>query len=112
MQAEVQTEAMSYDVEVSGWDRQLDFFVEKTTLEWFENRARYIYVRHPVTDGAVVFVRALDGTSAEASFPIAYQIERVTSPDAEGMRKAMLQQLQPRAVRSNLRRVPAAASLE
>jgi hypothetical protein len=112
MEAQVRADLTTYEVEVSGWDREQDFFVEKTTLQWIENRSRFVYVRHPISDGAVVFVRVLDGTSADTSFPIAYQVERVMPPDTRGLRRAMLQQLQPRAVRSNLRRISTVASLE
>jgi hypothetical protein len=104
MSAQAQIQSARYDAEISGWDREQSFFVEKTTLEWYENVARIVYVRHPVTSGAVIFVRLVDPTSELNTFPIAYQAESVSAPDVSGLRKVFLQQLQPRAAMPSHRR--------
>jgi hypothetical protein len=112
MSTQPQFEVTHYDVEVSGWDREQAFFVEKTILEWHENRAKIICVRHPLSAGAVVFVRLIDPTSYTATFPIAYQTESVTPPDIRGVRRVVLQQLQPRAAMPGPRRMPTQESHE
>jgi len=112
MTTQTQMEASSYEVEVSGWDREQSFFVEKTTLEWYENVAKIIYVRHPISTGAVVFVRVIDPTSEKNAFPLAYQADSVSLPDLNGVRKVLLNQLHPRAVMPNLRRIAASERRE
>ena len=94
---EVALETNSYQVEVSGWDREQTFFVEKTVLEWNGDGGKQLYVRHPIAPGAVVFVRLIDPTAERATFPLAYQAELVTGPDAQGIRFVQLAQLKPRA---------------
>lgn len=90
-------EANTYQVEVSGWDREQTFFVEKTVLEWNGDGAKHILVRNPIAPGAVIFVRLVDPTAERATFPLAYQAESVSGPDSHGVREVQLTQMQPRA---------------
>ncbi len=88
--------ATSYPVEISGWDREQQFFVEKTALDWSEDSGKRVYLRHPVRDGAVVFVRLLSPTSSGQGFPIAYQVDNVKPVDSCGIYTLQLMQLKPR----------------
>ncbi len=73
----------SYRVEVSGWDAQDAFFVEKTTLEWDAAGGKRLLLRSQVAIGAVVFVRLLDPTGRQA-IPVAYHVLGVGRPDGRG----------------------------
>jgi len=58
-----------YRVEVSGWDKNEAFFVEKSDLEWTENSGKRLVLSHEVPDRAVVFVRLLRAVGADRSHP-------------------------------------------
>ncbi len=73
----------SYRVEVSGWDTQDVFFVEKTTLEWDESGGKRVLLRSPVATGAVVFVRLMDPSGRQA-IPVAYHVLGVGRSDGHG----------------------------
>ena len=90
----------TYRVEVSGWDLEENFFVEKTELEWSEEQGKKVYMRHPLRDGAVVFVRLIQPTCSGHTFPIAYQVEKVRS-GSRGMWDVRLVQLHPRTGRTD-----------
>ena len=87
----------SYRIEISGWDSGENFFVEKTDLDWSEEPGKKVRLRHPVRNGAVVFVRLIHPTAVGHSFPVAYQVENVSSPNAGGMQEISLVQLNPRS---------------
>jgi hypothetical protein len=84
-----------YRVEVSGWDSDRDFFVEKTDLHWDEDSGKRILIGHELSRNALVFVRLLQPVSPERTSPVAYSAEfsRV-SPD--GRNDYRLTQLGPR----------------
>ncbi|MCL6565940.1 MAG: hypothetical protein K6U09_05905 [Acidobacteriia bacterium] len=75
--------AASYRVEVSGWDAQDGFFVEKTTLEWDESGEKRVLLRSQVASGAVVFVRLLDPSGRQA-IPVAYHVLGVGRAEVRG----------------------------
>ncbi len=85
--------AASYPVEVSGWDREQQFFVEKTELDWAEDDSKRIYLRHAMRVGSVVFVRLLSPASPGQGFPIAYQVANVKPADSTGIYTLHLLQL-------------------
>src|ERR1700730_662550 len=67
----------SYRVEVSGWDKDHTFFVEKSELEWNEESGKQVALNHAVPDGTVIFLRLLQPISASKSRPVAYEAELV-----------------------------------
>jgi hypothetical protein len=83
-------------IEISGWDAAQKFFVEKSTLEWLETGIRRTCVRTPLRPGTMVFARALANYSCNPSFPVAYVVESISSPDQAGFREMILTQLRPR----------------
>jgi hypothetical protein len=83
-------------IEISGWDAAQNFFVEKTTLEWLESGIRRAYVRTPLRPGSMKFARALDNYSFNPSFPVAYMVDSISSPDSAGYQELVLDQLRPR----------------
>jgi hypothetical protein len=46
-------------VEISGWDSNENFFVEKTLLSWEEKGSVYVLLRTALNQGSMVFVRML-----------------------------------------------------
>lgn len=89
-----------YPIEVSGWDLDENFFVEKTNLEWSEERGKRVQLHRPLRDGAVVFVRLLARASSSQDFPIAYQAEVLPSQQSDGSWEFGLVQLHPRSATS------------
>ncbi len=83
-----------YRVEVSGWDKNQTFFVEKSDLGWNEQSSKQITLSHAVPDGAVVFVRLVPYLSTEQSHPVAYETEFLETT-AEGRHELRLHPVSP-----------------
>lgn len=66
----------SYLIEVSGWDTDENFFVERSELEWREHNKR-VSLCHPVREGALVFVRLLGTPAATNSNPVAFEVIQI-----------------------------------
>ena len=82
-------------VEVSGWDEDEIFFVEKSELSWDNFAGKHIALKHMLGDGDLVFIRMLQPTSLQRSFPIAYETEFIAC-DAHGSHEFRLNAVQPR----------------
>jgi hypothetical protein len=65
----------TYRVEVSGWDKNQTFFVEKSELEWSEESDRQLSVTRAIPDGAVIFLRLIASLSVDRADPVAYETE-------------------------------------
>jgi hypothetical protein len=91
-----------YRVEVSGWDKNQAFFVEKSELEWSEECGKCVALTSAVPDGAVVFLRLLQSLSADRPNPVPYEAELLAvTPD--GHRQFRLHPVSLRTVeRGNL----------
>ena len=85
----------TYRIEISGWDQAEDFFVEKTELDWSEQRSKRVHLRHSLRPGTLVFVRLLHPTAGQNP-PVAYQVEKVSPADPRGISEVHLAQLTPR----------------
>jgi hypothetical protein len=83
-----------YQVEVSGWDSSQSFFVEKSDLEWNEESGKRVALSRPVREGSILFVRLLQPTAQERSYPVAYVAEAGSSV-ANGQFQFRLKQVQP-----------------
>ena len=84
-----------YRVEVSGWDKNQAFFVEKSELQWNEETGKQVALNSAVTDGSVVFLRLLQPLSPDRTQPVPYEVELVdTAPD--GQRQFRLHAVSPR----------------
>ena len=84
-----------FRVEVSGWDEEEIFFVEKSHLAWDEFAGKHISLRHMLPEGALVFVRVLQSTAMQQSPPMAYRVEFIGC-DPEGLHQFRLSTVQPR----------------
>jgi hypothetical protein len=84
-----------FRVEVSGWDEEEVFFVEKSHLAWDEFAGNHVSLRRMLPEGALVFVRILQPTAVRPSPPIAYKVEFIGC-DPEGLHQFRLNAVQPR----------------
>ncbi|HTT32756.1 MAG TPA: hypothetical protein VMH48_04070 [Methylomirabilota bacterium] len=86
----------TYSVEVSGWDSTQSFFVEKSELSWNEETGKLLSLVHQLCPGTMIFVRLLQPTASDRTFPVAYQAEPLgTTP--EGQQLFRLTRVQPRS---------------
>ena len=87
--------ASTYRVEVSGWDKNQAFFVEKSELEWSEECGKQLLLTRAIPDGALIFLRMIASMSVDRSDPVAYETEFVeTTPD--GLHQFRLHPVSPR----------------
>ena len=84
-----------YRVEVSGWDEDEMFFVEKSQLAGNDFTGKHISLQHILAEGTIVFVRLLQSTAYQQSCPAAYQVEFI-GYDADGSYEFRLHPAQPR----------------
>ncbi len=68
-----------YRVEVSGWDSTHAFFVEKADLEWSEESGKHLIMGRPLRESAIIFVRLLQPTASERSYPVPYEAELIAT---------------------------------
>ena len=66
-----------YAVEVSGWDRMENFFVENCELEWKEESDKQVTLKRALHDNAVLLVRLLQSDESDRSHPVVYEAEWV-----------------------------------
>jgi hypothetical protein len=85
-----------YRVEVSGWDMDEMFFVEKTEIAWDEETGKRVKLRRPLRKGSVVFVRLLQSSSVERAYPMAYEVDPLKG-EQNGYCEYRLQQVQRRS---------------
>lgn len=88
----------SYRVEVSGWDKSENFFVERTQLLWGCDQKHEVNLRAPLRIGSVVFVRLIQNMLQNAAFPIAYQAVNLGQQNEEGLTNVKLEQMHPRGI--------------
>jgi hypothetical protein len=91
-----ENESNGYRVEVSGWDAEERFFVEKSTLVWSEKTGKRVALKAVVRAGSVLFVRLTQPLGGGSGFPVPYRaVECEFSRGASGG-VLTLEQLQPR----------------
>jgi hypothetical protein len=64
-----------YAVEVSGWDRTENFFVEKCELECKEESDKQVTLKRALFDNAVLLVRLLQFDESGRSHPVVFEAE-------------------------------------
>jgi hypothetical protein len=87
--------ARSYVVEISGWDCQEEFFVEKCELQWNEESGKQVNLKRAVNDDAILLVRLLQGGDSDLSQPVAYKAEWLGKTKT-GMYQFRLKMVAPR----------------
>ena len=88
--------ASLYRVEVSGWDDEENFFVERTELEWDEGVGKRLRLSRPLRRSSIVFVKLLQLLSSSRGYPIPYQAEAFSSLAEVPGYEYKLTQLHPR----------------
>ena len=89
-------ESNGYRVEVSGWDAEERFFVEKSTLVWSEKTGKRVALQAVVQAGSVLFVRLTQPMGGGSGFPVPYRAVECEFRNGGPGRVLMLEQLQPR----------------
>lgn len=91
----LEAEQASKIAEISGWDAEENFFVEKTVLqEHCEGNKAGLHARLRV--GSLVFIRVPDDASMDRTVPVTYQVSGFTSTARNGAREVYLTRLRPR----------------
>ncbi len=89
----------NYRVEVSGWDEDEIFFVEKSEISWDDFAGKHISLKHMLGEGALVFIRMLQPIALQRTYPVAYEAEFIGC-DTQGAHEFRLTPVQPRHGRS------------
>jgi len=92
---EIPANTDSFRVEVSGWDQDEIYFVEKSNLDWDEFAGKHVSLKHMLPEGAMVFVRTLQPTALRQAPPVPYHVEFIGC-DPDGMHQFRLSAVQPR----------------
>ena len=85
-----------YRVEVSGWDLGEHFFVEKTMLNWQENGSKKVWLRAPLGEGTLVFVRLAGESANGRGVPMTYLVEKIEKDVTDKGHEVELERLHPR----------------
>ena len=87
-------------VEVSGWDEDEVFFVERSELGWDDFAGKHITLTRMLSEGSIIFVRPIQPIAMHRANPIPYEAEFVgRSP--EGNHQFRLNGVLPRYSREN-----------
>ena len=89
-------ESNGYRVEVSGWDADERFFVEKSMLSWTESAGKRLALKAAVRIGSVLFVRLIRPLGGGNGFPVPYRAVEFESGGQGPSGVLTLEQLQPR----------------
>ena len=92
---ETLTQSDAQLVEVSGWDEQEMFFVETADLNWDDFAGKHIALQHKLTNGSMVFVRALGSAESGQPQPSVYRVQFVGC-NLEGQNEFRLNAVRPR----------------
>lgn len=89
-------EPKGYRVEISGWDADEKFFVEKSMLIWTESVGKRVTLKITTRVGSVLFVRLIQPVGGGTTFPVAYRAVEFAADSQSGGGVVTLEQLQPR----------------
>jgi hypothetical protein len=84
-----------YRVEISGWDFDEQFFVERAALEWREGEQKRVFLHRRTRPGGLLFLRLLENSSPSTSFPVAYRVREVHERDRGTAYEVILHQIWP-----------------
>ena len=84
----------TYPIEISGWDLNENFFVERADLEWSEGEKK-VRLQHALRKGALVFIRLLGESKQANPYPLAYEIKDVTYQQPLQTYETLLTQMHP-----------------
>jgi len=84
-----------YRVEVSGWDLNEKFFVERTALQWGQGESKTVLLRQRVRQGTLVFIRLVEKAVPSRTFPVAYRARQVIERENGALYELTLNQVWP-----------------
>jgi hypothetical protein len=84
-----------YRVEISGWDLDEQFFVERAALEWRVGEQKTVLIQRRARQGALLFIRLLENSSPSRPFPVAYRVREVREREAGKLYELILSQVWP-----------------
>ena len=87
-------------VEVSGWDEDEVFFVERSQLGRDDYAGKHVTLTHMLSEGSIIFVRPIQLMAMHRANPIPYEVEFVGC-NPEGNHQFRLNGVQPRHTRAN-----------
>jgi hypothetical protein len=91
-----ENESNGYRVEVSGWDAEERFFVEKSTLVWSERTGKTVALKAVVHAGSVLFVRLTQPMGGGSGFPVPCRAVECEFKHGAAGGVLTLEQMQPR----------------
>lgn len=99
---DAQIELTGRMAEISGWDMNENFFVEKAVLQVHGNGNK-AGLRTRLRVGSLVFVRVLDQRSMDRAVPVTYQVSSIRMGAGEmdennGAREVEMIRLRPRKI--------------
>jgi hypothetical protein len=93
--ASLNTEQASKIAEISGWDTDENFFVEKAVLHRHHDGDNKADLRARLRVGSLVFVRLARDASLDRTVPVTYQVSGVNGNVNNGAREVRLSRLRP-----------------
>jgi len=84
-----------YRVEISGWDVNEQFFVERAALEWSVGEQKTVLIHRRARQGALLFIRLLDNSAPARTFPVAYRVREIREREGESAYELILSQVWP-----------------
>lgn len=103
-------EQESRRVEISGWDTDENFFVERAAIQNAAEGRQRVALRVRLRIGSLVFLRLPEDLSLDRSVPVAYQVVKLAANTIRRQREVELILLHPREKAQNAiqeRSVPA-----
>jgi hypothetical protein len=95
LESNMENQFSVYRVEISGWDLNEQFFVERAALEWGVGEQKTVLVHRRARQGALLFVRLLESSAPERSFPVAYRVREIREREGGSMYELILRQVWP-----------------
>jgi hypothetical protein len=74
-------------VEVSGWDADAQFFVERAELSWDGDADKFVSLRSSVRDGSLLSLRPISQSGTVGPLLMAYEAELVADDGARDEKK-------------------------
>ncbi len=87
--------AAGHLIEVSGWDEDQIFFVERSELSSDDLEGMQISLAHMLSDGSIIFLRLLAQPSSHRPAPLPYEA-RFLGCDCRGQHRFRLHTVFPR----------------
>jgi len=97
---EIQSLTQTGMVEVSGWDEDEVFFVERSALGWDEHAGKHVTLSRMLSKGSIIFVRPIEPTALHRANPIPYEAEFLGC-NPEGNHQFRLNGVHPRHKRED-----------